>query len=221
MKVFFRRLCLFRVGLVGFPFSRASSFMVSSLPLSPALASAALAALPPVAVGSAWAVVGSVSLCPGSPVAFGLAARLSAAGVSLGVGAGPGVAAAVRAAAGPAVWRAALWAPQRAVVSWVSAFPFGGVFAFPGGPCPAGVPVGGAWPAVGLALRLGVPVVLFVPPGVPVAPFCGAPLSRFVVLGAGPWGAWLCAPGPRPLGGGFFNSLEGLMSQSVLANLQR
>ena len=223
--VFFRRLAPFRVALAVFLSSRASSPVASP---APSLVLAAAAAFPAPAGVLRWAFSGSRR--PGfvARVAGAVASALPAApSVPLvSVGCAGGADAAVRFAraacpglsvfrvAGPG--RGALAARSAACVR--SVLPVGGgcLVACPASPCPAGVAPrrafrgrgSGSWGSVGLALGLGLPVVLFVPPGASLAAWAGPLARRFALAASGPWGAWAVAaavpPPPSLFGPGGF-----------------
>lgn len=177
-------------------------------------AAAAAAAAPAFHATSRFAFTGSRHRCFSSSVAWAVARglRVSHPGAAVSVGCALGVDSAVWAAfsgfGGLSVFRAAGRSrgalAARSVLCLRSALPvFGGCcVAFPGGRCPAGVVASlrfagwgsGTWGSVGLALGLGLRVVLFVPAPFHPAVFAGGLSSRFAVVSSGPWGAWLVAP---------------------------
>ena len=198
-------------------------FPMSSSPfLSPAavagLVHPAVAACPLPAGVSRWAFSGSRSVGLWSRVAGGVARRLRAAGpaAAVSVGCASGCDQAVRSVlggwAGLAVFQAAgssagaLAGRSAACVRSVLPAAGGCLLAFPAGPCPAGVRAGrsfrgcgsGSWGSVGLALGLGLPVVVYVPAGVAMSGFAGPLGGRLSVVASGPWGAWLVAAGVLP-----------------------
>ena len=187
---------------------------------SPLLATAAISCPLPTGV-TRWCFVGSRLSGAWSTVAGGVATLLlvrQASDYTVSVGCAGGCDLAVRATffrlpcltvfEAASRSRGALAARSAACVRSVLPAAGGCVLAFPSGPCPAGVAVrrsfrgcgSGSWGSVGLALGLGLPVLVYVPPGVAVVGFAGPLASQLPVVASGAWGAWLGAAAvPPPL----------------------